>query len=106
MFLSKKLAIPVIAISLLGIYPSLKAAQPKTFVGKLSASTVQTVHSHPTITSFLLTNAAIIGICAKTRCIPDGIGPVIFWGTILGSYLLDTGTQALMQNFEIDPIKK
>lgn len=61
MFLSKKSLLLPFALSILVIAPA-SAKKPKTFLGKIAASTLQTINKHPYATSYSVIGATMATI--------------------------------------------
>ncbi len=89
----------LLALSFAILAPSaaLFADKPKTFLGKIGSSIVQTLNKHPYVTSCAL------GLLIGSKCKSEGL----FWSIwLLGGIGLEAGTQALMKNFEIEQLAK
>ncbi len=73
------------------------AYKPKTNMEKVGHSIVQTINKHPFITSF--------AVATGLSCLLKNDGPfLVIWAG--GGVLLETATDILMNNFDIDQIKK
>lgn len=106
MFLSKKSVFLPLALSILVIAPA-SAKTPKTFLGKIAASTLQTINKHPYATSYSVigaTMATIALVSNRTEIIKD-LASKSFFSAFAVSYIVETGSKALMRNFEVDPIQ-
>ncbi len=105
MFLSKKSAVSAIALSILSLAP-IQAARPKTFLGKIGASILQTVNKHPLATSYAAHSIGVATavLISKDARIAEKLGTCSFFSAFATSFIVETGSKALMRNFEIDPI--
>ena len=97
--LLKKLIVPAMVISL--VSAPCAQAKPTTSAGKIAASALQTINRHPFYTSCVLT--ACIALTLKVFTNIDSF-QIPFMGIFGCSIVLETGSKALMKNFEIEQL--
>lgn len=97
----------IFSLTITTFFPlAIQAQKPSTFLGKLSASTVQTMHQHATISSaaIITAGAALNNYFSDTKLTTDFIFPLGVIALVAGSMIIKSGTQALMNNFDIEPL--
>lgn len=106
MLLSKKTIFLPLTLSILTIAP-IFAKKPESFLGKIGASLLQTVNAHPFITSCAAIGTVVTSVAMVSNN-KELVKSLAFNSPLLvffGLYLVETGSKALMKNFEVDPIQ-
>jgi hypothetical protein len=96
----------LLALTLVIPATAIHADKPQTTSAKIGHSIVQTINKHPFISSFIGSTLLTVGLEAafkpKNR---DSLGSLGFLGWIFGGLATKSATEALMRNFDIDPIQ-
>lgn len=102
-----KRLILLLSLALLVPTTAIHAAKPETFLGKLGASAIQFTNYHRDLLTFPVVIWTFNRINNPNNEFPTMLIPALIslFPWCIASNVLNTSTKALMQNFDIDPIK-